>query len=1179
MQGIASITCVNRQVRISLITASESKSCSFCKRGSSSPAFSSVRVLFWFRWAVLPTLGVRFGEALHPGPVQFTLSVRNVVSASKHMEELLNSSDAIMWSETSATSSTQKAIKYLAKKHHGFCSFSAPTQPRTVCGNMTTGRGEAAGTLLYSRRHKQLSLEGSWDPVIWATGRVCDCLVSVGVSQIRFIGAYGYHSSLPNAEARNEILFDAVAEQACSFPVPTVVCGDFNSGIEELSMWSSLQTKGFIDVGHHFAALSGKEPECTYRGISRLDYCICNAQAWQFVKGYVVHPRGYTDHAELEVVLHFPQDSPQTMTWAMPRDLQSVPGTLKAIATAEVSTSQQESFFAAVHQEDTTQQFDIFANTFETIARQASVDVLGKALSGVYLGRGKGKLRVARQTKLSALRDGACVTDRVIVSRRHKVVNVLLELAHHVCDAKRPVSAAQHNAWKRLHNMPGFPRGFPAWLLENEIVDYVPCEFPAPAWFSVVRDAVLVEVKWWDSVVSKQKAHLWSQQMTEDWKSGGKLHARQLKPDQAPIVHTLVDEETVHVKSMRAKKGSNAKFLLVHGRSPSPGTVWSFENTKCRILAVDKQVVTLDTPLQSCMQKRVVRQKMWNANPLAVGHTITKYWESFWLTEQRPDLQIAHRLAQQLPQLPVFDPTITLGELEWALKTSKNGKARGLDGFSFPELKALPPKMVEMLLHMLNSITSTGKWPQPLLDAAVTLLGKCLQPESPADARPITVLASIYRVWARCQAAKVYAAILPHLPSALCGSVPGKSAMDLAWILQNEIEFSLLSGEPLVGFALDLSKAYNTISRPVLDLAAERLGWPVALRNAYAAFLKGVRRHFRVGEHVSAPVLSHTGVPEGCPLAVVSMIAITWLVSAEVESKHSVPMKSYVDNWTVQSGSGVCATEAVACIASTTSQLAMTVSLTKSFAYATTKEGRSFLRRTVLEGVSIPVVHDFTDLGVVFSARARGCAKGFQHRLEKNAGKFQKLQLVKWSADRKVTALKRVILPATLYGCEMASISDSSFKCLRGKSNKAVWGEHSQRNHYLAPLVAGSHIYEPWLIVFKKRWQTLRRIWVSVPDFAAKWNYFAGVSVSKGMGPLSLFLLDLRFLGWEPQAHGRVALPEGDTLHVYFSNWSLVWGKLLKAWETHVCTQVQSCKGLLGLQGFFCCPCAVPVGD
>ncbi|CAE7242546.1 unnamed protein product [Symbiodinium natans] len=168
--------------------------------------------------------------------------------------------------------------------------------------------------------------------------------------------------------------------------------------------------------------------------------------------------------------------------------------------------------------------------------------------------------------------------------------------------------------------------------------------------------------------------------------------------------------------------------------------------------------------------------------------------------------------------------------------------------------------------------------------------------------------------------------------------------MDLAWMLQNEIEFALLSGQPLTGFALDLSKAYNTISRPVLDIAAQRLGWPVALRKAYAAFLAGVRRHFRVGQHVSPPVLSQTGGPE-CPLAVVSMIAITWLVSAEVQSKHSIPMMSYVDNWTVQSSSSAVAGEAVACVTSVTSQLAMTVSLTKPFAYATTKKDRGFLRR------------------------------------------------------------------------------------------------------------------------------------------------------------------------------------------------------------------------------------------
>ena len=436
------------------------------------------------------------------------------------------------------------------------------------------------------------------------------------------------------------------------------------------------------------------------------------------------------------------------------------------------------------------------------------------------------------------------------------------------------------------------------------------------------------------------------------------------------------------------------------------------------------------------------------------------------------------------------------------------------------------------------------------------------------DARPITVLTSIYRVWARCQAAKVYAAMLPHLPPELCGSVPGKSAMDMAWDLQNEIEFSLLSGQPLVGFALDLSKAYNTISRPVLEMAAGQLGWPDSLRAAYCQFLKGVRRHFRIGHHMSAPLLSHTGVPEGCPLAVVSMIAITWLVSTEVQLKHEIPMKSYVDNWAVQSESAVVASAAVQTIAETTAQLAMTVSLTKSCAYSTCKQSRGFLRRLKVQGATIPVVSDFTDLGVVFCARANGCAKGFQHRLEKNTGKFLKLQLVNWSLGKKVASLCRVILPATLHGCELASLSASSLRSLRGKCNKAIWGEHSQRNHYLAPLIGGSSIYEPWLLVFKQRWQTFRRIWASMPSVWTKWNQLVKLSIVKGVGPMSYFLLDLQFLGWEPRENGWIHLPCGSILHIYFSNWDVVWGKLLAAWEGYVTAQVQSYKDLQGLQGF-----------
>ena len=365
------------------------------------------------------------------------------------------------------------------------------------------------------------------------------------------------------------------------------------------------------------------------------------------------------------------------------------------------------------------------------------------------------------------------------------------------------------------------------------------------------------------------------------------------------------------------------------------------------------------------------------------------------------DWSFAEQLVQHLPEMTPFDPNITLTELEWALKTSKTGTARGLDGFSVLELKALSDDLKVMLLSLLNNITQTGQWPDKLLDAAVTLLAKVPQPDSAKDARPITVLATLYRVWARCLAAKIYAHLLPVLPPDLYGSIPGKSAMDLAWILQNELETALHTGKHVAGFSLDLSKAYNTISREVMGMLASRLGWPTSVVNAYKNFLSGVRRHFRIVDQLFPPCVSEVGVPEGCPLAVLSMIIVTCAVSSQVQESHKIPMRSYVDNWRVQSDDPHLACEATSTVASATQKIGLILSLDKTVGYATHKNFRGVLRRFSLDGIKFSVAHDFSDLGVQFCSRRAVCAKGFQARVEKNALKLDRLQVMPWSVTRK----------------------------------------------------------------------------------------------------------------------------------------------------------------------------------
>ena len=91
----------------------------------------------------------------------------------------------------------------------------------------------------------------------------------------------------------------------------------------------------------------------------------------------------------------------------------------------------------------------------------------------------------------------------------------------------------------------------------------------------------------------------------------------------------------------------------------------------------------------------------------------------------------------------------------------------------------------------------------------------------------------------------------------------------------------------------------------------------MSVQGAYKSFLDGVNRFFQVGGSLLSPTTSKVGVPEGCLVAVVAMILVTSLVSHRTQTRHDVPMRSFVDNWSLQheeASKVVAATEEVAMV-------------------------------------------------------------------------------------------------------------------------------------------------------------------------------------------------------------------------------------------------------------------------
>eukprot|EP00973_Karenia_brevis_P037452 5165337-Karenia_brevis.AAC.1 len=95
-------------------------------------------------------------------------------------------------------------------------------------------------------------------------------------------------------------------------------------------------------------------------------------------------------------------------------------------------------------------------------------------------------------------------------------------------------------------------------------------------------------------------------------------------------------------------------------------------------------------------------------------------------------------------------------------------------------------------------VEQLGRWPQALEQAVVTLITKG-NGAKPEDLRPISVMSTVYRLWAarRLWDLKVWqegwAAPGQH------GFRPGHGADQVYWSMALKIEESLLTGTPLYG--------------------------------------------------------------------------------------------------------------------------------------------------------------------------------------------------------------------------------------------------------------------------------------------------------------------------------------------------------------------------------------------
>ncbi len=249
-----------------------------------------------------------------------------------------------------------------------------------------------------------------------------------------------------------------------------------------------------------------------------------------------------------------------------------------------------------------------------------------------------------------------------------------------------------------------------------------------------------------------------------------------------------------------------------------------------------------------------------------------------------------------------FDlPSLTADMLRKELR-SMPISCPGLDAWRIEDLKTLErfcPWIFDRLVLILQLIETTGSWPTSTISGFTTLIPKGDSlPTGPAELRPVTVLSTLYRLWARIRVKQVSKAWESIWHPGIWGGRPGRGPEPLLYELCLDMETS--ADQLFGGLSFDLSKAFDRVPRELLSAVLLRMGLPASVHTPYLSMLRHATRRYKLGNALDISQHLYGGILQGCPISMVAMNSIVniWLNSLN-SVDTAVKPRAYVDDVSV----------------------------------------------------------------------------------------------------------------------------------------------------------------------------------------------------------------------------------------------------------------------------------------
>lgn len=220
-------------------------------------------------------------------------------------------------------------------------------------------------------------------------------------------------------------------------------------------------------------------------------------------------------------------------------------------------------------------------------------------------------------------------------------------------------------------------------------------------------------------------------------------------------------------------------------------------------------------------------------------------------------------LESQLNSLTILD--VDVNEINKIILGLRNDSAVGWDGISASVIKSSRLALAPIITHVCQLCLSAGVFPNTLKKALVHPIHKGGEKDNMTNYRPISVLTTMSKILEKVLNDRLVGFLTKYniIAQNQYGFCKGKSTEDAVLHLTEKISKTLDKKSKCIGIFLDLKKAFDTVSMPLLINKLSRVGIRGLALDIFKDYLTQRSQRVKIDHYLSRDASLTYGVPQG----------------------------------------------------------------------------------------------------------------------------------------------------------------------------------------------------------------------------------------------------------------------------------------------------------------------------